>query len=160
MAAPLKYEVLPDVKTTLLAVSNINTALGGSGRVYVAEGDELDMEFPDTDADGFAARIVLIDVVNGVADMKEYLDRVRGYPFKVRADVKPVQNSDYNAKQVLELIHKLVFEALDGLSLSLGEAKQLYKINRDRSTTPMFSTNQGWKYMTAGYITVLGPTEA
>lgn len=154
---PRIAEVLPDCKALLLANSDLTTALGGSGRVYVSEGDELTIAFPATDANGFASRVVLMDVLNGVGSAPENLAKVRDYPFKVRVDVIPVQSENYNAKLVMEYIHGLIYQTLHGQKLALNLATPIYPVKRTTAPSPMFSTQQGWKYMSASYLTILKP---
>lgn len=149
-------DILPDCKT-LLSVSDINTALGGEDRVFMAEGDELTLDFPTPDANGFAGRIVLMDTLNGVADQTEYLDKVRGYKFKARVDLLPINSDEFNAKLVAEYIHHLIYMNLHGKELTLDHADQIYKLKRLTIPTPLFGTEQGWKYMSATYLTILSP---
>jgi hypothetical protein len=149
-------DILPECKE-LLSVADINSALGGADRTFVAEGDELTIDFPTPDSNGFAGRIVLMDTINGAGGQTEYPDKVRGYKFKARVDILPIESPEYNTKLVAEYIHHLIYMKLHGQKLTLAHADQVYKLKRLTETTPLFATEQGWKYMSATYLTILAP---
>lgn len=141
----------------MLSVADIDAALGGADRTFVAEGDELNIDFPTPDSNGFAGRIVLMDAINGVGGQTEHPDKVRGYKFKARVDILPIESPDFDTKLVAEYIHHLIYMKLNGQKLTLDHAEQIYKLKRLTEPTPLFATEQGWKYMSATYLTILAP---
>lgn len=155
---PQTYEVLPAAKT-LLETAGVIADMGGFGAVIVAEGDVVNVAIPTASDDGFWWRIVLMEKINGMKDPDEHTDKVRGYPFRVRIDLNPPNTAVFDPQHFLEGAHQKVYATLHMKQVTLTKATLVYQIIRKTVPTAMFrDTDQGWRYMSAGYLTVLGPT--
>jgi len=133
------------------------------GQVDSVQGDFNDIEEPNPNtADGSWRRVVLMQVTNGLAEQKEFLDKVKGFRFRVRCDFMPPEvpdSVDLNVKAFLEGLHQKVYEVLNRQTLTLDKADQVYQIVRTIAPGKMFrEPDKGFRYMTAEFVTVLGPT--
>lgn len=154
---PQTYEILPAVKS-LIDTAGVIPAMGGYGSVVATEGDVINVGWPEPAPDGFRWRIVLMEKINGLADPREYPDLTRGYPFRARIDLNPPSSSGFNKKHFLEGAHMKVRQALHMKQIGLTKAEPMYHIIRREVPTPMYrDTDQGWYYMSAEYLTILGP---
>lgn len=167
LAPPQKHEVLPECKT-LIEDSDFATMMGGNGTVVVTEGNVLEVQEEPTPAgDGSWWRVVLMPVINGLDSPDEHLDKVRGYPFRVRCDFNPpdldkgetYDDIGLDLEAFLEGAHQQVYEALNRKTISLDKAEQLYSVTRRKAPGNMFRDDKKqFRFMTAKYLTVLGPT--
>ena len=160
---PQKFEILPGCKT-LLDNSSLAADLSINGQVAAVEGNVLEVDEPSSIP---WWRVVLMPVINGLAAPTEYPDKVRGFRFRARCDFMPPQldsgqtyaDIGLNLEHYLEGMHQKVYEVLDQATLTVAHAEQLYNVRRRTSPGQMFrDQDKGYRYMTAEYITVLGPT--
>lgn len=124
LTPPRISEVLPGIQA-LLDVNSMQTILGGTGRVVVAEGDTIRESFPTVDENGFAARIV---VMNRNDSPSEFLDQTIPVYWNLRVDVKCSEESSPNI--ITDYIQTEAFSLLQNQSLTLEYAEQVFKIWR------------------------------
>jgi len=145
-------ELLPAVKS-LVDVASIQTALGGTGRVYVAQGDSLlsDEEFPSIDANGMAGRIVLMTRNDSP---REYLDMTVPVYWNLRIDMIKGQS---DANIFLNYVQELCYGLLQDKTVSLTSSDVLFKIWRQNLSQQVRRDEEGWFYLSAIYQTILTP---
>jgi hypothetical protein len=160
LVPPQKHEVLPACRVFL----ELNAY--DFGQVAITEGNVLQMDSPDPGPDGSWRRVVLMPVINGIADPQEHPDKVSGFRFRVRCDFNPPQLGEgvtyadigLNLQAVLEGQHQKVYEVLNEKLVTLEKAVQVYRIIRYTKPGPMFrDENKGYRYMMSEYITIIGP---
>jgi len=145
-------ELLPAVKT-LVDISAVQSILGGSGRVFVSQGDSLlpDEEFPSVDANGMAGRIVLMTRNDSP---REYLDLTVPVYWNLRIDMIKGQS---DANIYLNYVHGLIYGLLQEKKVTLSSSEVLFRIWRQTLSQQVRRDAQGFYYLAAIYQTILTP---
>lgn len=149
--------ILPKVKD-LIVSADINTALGGPGRVIVAKAGTINVPAPTPDASGYWGRIVLMPITKGFYQVPEHPDLVTGYPFQIRVDVNPTGSDSFDPDITLEYIHGLIYKAVQYKTITgLTNSKQIYPIQRTRRPLDSIRDDSGFYYSSSKFITVVSP---
>lgn len=150
---PVRLDQMLPLQQALLDVSDMQTFLGGTGRVLVAKGNLITDAFPSVDGNGFAARVVLM-LRNDAP--REFLDMTIPLYFNVKLEVKPGPRDDVNA--LCAYGHMQIYSLLQDTTISPSDSDQLFKTWRQHlSQQVRYDEAVGCSYQTAVYQTILTP---
>ncbi len=156
MITPVRADDLLSKVKDKLNVSGVTDLLGGE-HIYETDGDALNVPFPSTDENGFAARILLMMVEP--QSPFEYLDKSIPIIWNVRTDVKVAISEDGNGdnpKIFLTNLQQVIFSKLQEQNVTLSHAKQLRWIWRTNNPiNTLYEKSEGFYYKASRWSIIL-----